>query len=205
MAITIDDKPKSTIPALPKGTYNAVISGVWDIGLQKTEWKGVEKLKHQVIVRFETSKTIDAPDTDYHGKRYAPAAWINLPEGFDERSNFIKLRDAAENRATAQADYVNFDEQTLLGRNVSLSTKLNGKGNATVDTYSAAMEGMPVIVPELDAEMPDWVKEMAAKAVNSVSTEDPTVSAPAQREVPANDFPPADAYVNDQPEVLPFD
>ena len=188
MAITIPESAPSDFPELAIGTYQAVISGIWDIGIQKSEFNGEVKFNQQVIIRYELNKAI--PSGQYAGDRYTLNQWVNLPKSFDDRSKFIQIRNAAESRNTVATDYINYDEQQLVGKNVFLAVKHSKKGKAVVDGVSAMMEGMPPIAPMLKPEMPDWVKKQAENAVGgqTQSTAQPT-----------QPIPPVEAYNNMPP------
>lgn len=160
-----ESKPKTEIPELPIKTYQAVISGLWDIGNQKTSWKGVETIKHQVMLRVEVNKKIEA-EGDLNGKRYCLYSWVNIPDYFGDEANIVKIVSAAmpDTKVTKEF-FATFDTDELIGKNINIATKLSGTGKAKVDTYSPLMEGMQDIKPELEPTMPEWVKDIADKAV----------------------------------------
>ena len=61
---------KAPLPLPEPGTTQAVCCAVWDLGLQKTSYKGEEKIQHKVIIAWEISETINAPESEYNGRRY---------------------------------------------------------------------------------------------------------------------------------------
>jgi len=199
MAINIPPQPpQSDFPELPVGSYQAVVSGIWDIGVQKNEFNGEVKFKQQVIVRFEINKAI--PSGKYEGDRYTINSWINLPESFDDRSTFIKLRNAAEARATVATDYINYNEQGLIGKNVILNVEHTKKGKPKIGSIGSIMEGMALIQPLLSSEMPEWVGKQKEKAVSGGGG----TQAPVQ---PQQDIPPIEAYTQAPPALgddLPY-
>jgi hypothetical protein len=72
MSIIAKDAGKQ-FPKLPlpeSGTTQAVCCAVWDLGLQKTSFNGEDKIQHKIIIAWEISQLIDAPDSEYHGKPY---------------------------------------------------------------------------------------------------------------------------------------
>jgi hypothetical protein len=157
----VSDKP--AIPTLPKGTYNSVISGVWDIGLQEKEWQGVKSIVRQIVIRVEVSKTIEAEGSDLHGKRYAPVSWITVYDGYSEKANLVKIAEAALQRDMNAADFAAFDTDCLIGKNLTVTighTKPKDptkQGNAKITDYARQMEGMPTLTPELTPETPQWI------------------------------------------------
>ena len=146
----------SDFTELPTGTYPAVIRGIWDIGVHKNEWQGVVKMNHQVIISYEFDEVI--PDGKYEGDKYTINTWVNLPKSFDDRSKFIKIRNAIEGRATTAEDYIDYNEQLLVGKNVLVAVEHTPKGKPKIVTVNSPMKGMAVLVPVNTPEMPEWVK-----------------------------------------------
>ena len=157
-----NEPPKSNIPVLPKGTYNSVISAVWDIGMQKKEWQGKTSIVRQIVIRVEVSKTIEA-EGDYNGKRYAPVAWITVYDSYSEKANLVKIAEAALKKDMDAKDFAAFDTDTLIGKNLTVTidhTKPSqGEGKAKITDYSRQMEGMPTLEPELTTETPQWITD----------------------------------------------
>jgi len=183
MAINIPESTPSDFPELPVGSYQASIAGVWDIGVHKSEWQGDVKYNHQVIVCYEFSETI--PTGDYAGDKYTVNRWVNLPKSFDDRSKFIQLRNAAESRATTAADYINYDEQGLIGKNVLVNVEHTPKGKPKIVSDSPLIKGMPPLIPTKSPEMPKWVKEnFLDKAIQEGGTQAPQQSAAPQDDLP---------------------
>ncbi|MCP3683988.1 MAG: hypothetical protein GY861_15005 [bacterium] len=175
--LNISDKPVSNIPALPAGTYPGVISAIWDVGVQINDYdKANIKHVHQILVRVEVGKVIDA-EGDFKGKRYAPIAWVTVPKSYSDLSNLVKLANAANGRTMTANEFAAFDTDTLIGKNIVVSVGSTSGGKAKITGYSAAMEGMPVLIPELTTEVPEWVQKVASEAVND--------NAPVQQNAPA--------------------
>ena len=186
MQFNIPEKQESNIPELPSGTYPAVISGIWDIGIQKSDYQGEISYKHQVLVRFEVSKKIEA-EGEYNGKRYAPIAWLTIPKSFSEKANLVKLFAAIFGRAMTPKDLQGLDASTLIGKNLTIATGLTTGGKCKVTGYSPAIDGMPPLVTELESEEPTWV----AKIRENGATAGSTGTTPKQ---PESDVPPVEAY-----------
>ena len=162
--LNISDKPVSNIPVLPVGTYPGVVSAIWDIGIQESEYQGETKQVHQLLIRVEVNKLIEA-EGEYKGKRYAPISWITVPRSYSDLSNLVKLCNAVFKRTTTANEYGVFDTDTLLGGNVTVNVGVTTGGKAKITGFSPAMEGMPVLTPELDATPQDWVIEQARKCI----------------------------------------
>ena len=154
--ISINENQESNIPVLPVSTYPAVISGVWDIGKQKKVWEGETSIVHQIVIRVEVSKTIEA-EGEYNGKRYAPLSWVTIPKAYSDKSNLVKIAGAALGKAMTAADFAQFDTDSLIGKNVVVNIQHTKNGNAKIASYSPAMDGMPSLTPELPPEAPEWI------------------------------------------------
>jgi len=158
------------------------VSGIWPIGVQKNEFNGEVKYKDQVIIRYEINKAI--PSGKYEGDRYTLNSWVNLPESFDDRSTFIKIRNAVESRTTIASDYINYDENLMIGGNVILNVTHTKKGKPKIEGYSPLMDGMPKIEALLPRDKPEWVQRQCDKAVSK-----PGESAPQATQAPQDDLP----------------
>jgi hypothetical protein len=189
MPLNIPESAPSDFPELPVGGYQAVISALWDIGVQKSEYQGQVKENQQLIIRYEINKTI--PSGKFEGDRYTINAWTNIPKSFDDRSIFIKLRNAAEGMQTVASDYVNYNEQDLIGKNVILNVSHTKKGKPKIESIGSLMDGIPVIQPILRSsleETPEWVQKQKEKAINykPQSSTEGQFSAPS---APEDDLP----------------
>jgi hypothetical protein len=174
--INLKEGEGSNITPLPKSTYQAVISGVWDIGLQEHTYMNETKMKHKIMFRFEVNKVIEDEGT-FKGKRYNILKEINIPEFFGDKAALIKLASAAFGREMTKEDFSDFDTDTLLGKNLMIATGFTSGGNAKIESFSTLMDVLQPIEPELEPDMPDWVSEKAtagAEALQaaSVNTED---------------------------------
>lgn len=163
--VIMKEQEKSSITTLPEGTYQAIISSAWDIGMQEGEWKGQATLNHKIMFRFEINELIPDEGT-FKGKRYCIFKEINIPEFFGDKSALVMLTGAAEGKAVDKEFFSDFDTDSLVGKNIMVSTGLtHPKKNAKILTFSALMKGLPLLTPELDASMPPWVEEKANTAV----------------------------------------
>lgn len=163
--INMDEKPESQIEPLPIGTYPGVISAIWNIGKQKKEWQGDVSIIDQMMVRVEVSKTISAPGSEFDGKRYAPISWITIPKAYHEKAGLVKLAASALGKNMTAEDFKQFDTDTLIGKNVVVSIGHTSGGKAKITGFSPAMDGMPLMTPELPQDMPDWVKDKVDSAL----------------------------------------
>lgn len=157
--IQMNTSGNNNIPTLPIGSYNSVISAIWDVGMQEKEWQGEKRMVHQLIVRIEVSKLIEA-EGEYKGKRYNVLSWVTVPKSYNDKSNIVKLANAALGRVTKKEEFSNFDTDVLIGKCLTISVEHTSGGNAKVTGYSQKMDGMESLVPELDPKEPQWVTDM---------------------------------------------
>ena len=146
------------------------ISAVWDIGKQKKEWQGEVSIIHQILVRVEVSKVIEA-EGEYKGKRYAPISWVTVPNAFHEKSNLVKIASACMNKTMTAEDFAQFDTDSMIGKNVVVSIGHTSGGKAKITAFSPAMDGMPPMQPELTTEVPEWVSKMYNAGIEDTNTQ----------------------------------
>jgi len=158
--ISLKEGESSNITTLPKSTYQAVISGAWDLGMQENNYQGVVSVKHKIMFRFEINKTIE-DEGAFKGKRYNILKEINVPDFFGDKAALVKLASAAEGKELTKDDFKNFDTDTLIGKNLMVATGITSGGNAKIESFSTLMDILEPIKPELTPEMPDWVKAKA--------------------------------------------
>lgn len=171
--INMNEKLESQIEPLPIGTYPGVISAIWYIGKQKKEWQGDVSIIDQIMVRVEVSKTISCTGSEYDGKRYAPISWITIPKAYHEKSGLVKLAEAAFGKSMTAQDFAQFDTDTLIGKNVVVSVGHTSGGKAKITGFSPAMDGMPIMNPELPQDMPGWVKDKVDSALKEEGVQQP--------------------------------
>jgi hypothetical protein len=204
--INLKEQASSSVTTLPNGTYQAVVSAAWDLGMQESTYEGVTTVKHKVMFRFEINKTI--PDEGaFQGKRYNILKEINIPDFFGDKAALVKLVCACEGKTVGKEFFKDFDTDSLIGKNLMVATGLTSGGNAKIESFSTLMDILPVITPELTPEMPEWV---AKKVMEGKGAETPAANAqPAQPSDLGPQTPPAfdveyEAHRGDEPSDLPF-
>ena len=197
MTILAKDSNESKFPKLPlpeSGTTQAVCCGVWDLGMQKTTFNNVEKVKHQIVIAWEVVEKINVPESEYHGKPYmlSKTYTLSLYEGANLRKDLESWRGTPFTETEISEG---FDVEKLYGVNcfVGIAHEQdrsgNGKTYANITAILPLAKGMQKITPLRTKEepAPKWVLEKAANAV-----------LPAMPE-PSADFPfgdPADDEVH---------
>lgn len=124
MPITAKE-PESNFSKLPlpeSGTVQAVCCGVWDLGLQETFFNGERKVQHKIIVAWEIAQTIDAPDSEYHGKPYMLNKKYTLSLG--EKANLRKDLESWRGKPFSKDELQSgFDVERLYGANCYIGIK----------------------------------------------------------------------------------
>jgi len=163
------DKEFEKFPLPDEGTVQAVCAGVWDLGMQPTNYNGVEKLQHKVVIALELNQMIDSPESDYHNMPYMLSKTYTL--SLYENANLRRDLESWRGRAfTDEQVKQGFDVETLYGTNclvgVSHVTK-NDRTFANITSILPLMKGAEKIQPVRgkDDEPPNWVKEKQAGAV----------------------------------------
>lgn len=151
----------------PAGTIQAVCFGVWGLGYQKGEYKGIPTVALKAIVGFELNKRISSED-DYNGKRYAIYNWYTISLG--TKANLFKdLTNWLGRELTEEELKHGYELKELIGENCLLSIvhkqQANGKPTAKISGILALPEGMPAIKPEGKPDLQPWVKKIQDQAI----------------------------------------
>ena len=169
--------PKLPLPEA--GTAQAVCCGVWDLGLQKTSYKGVEKIQHKIIIAWELAEKIDAPDSEFHGKPYMLSKKYTLSLG--EQATLRKDLESWRGKAyTPDEVRTGIDLEKLYGINCFLgvthksSASDPSKVYANISAILPMTKGVEKIAPVrlADDEPPKWVQEKRAEQVLPQNVED---------------------------------
>ena len=183
------DKEFEKFPLPDEGTVQAVCAGVWDLGMQKTTYNGVDKLQHKVVIAWELNQKIEAPESDYHGMPYmlSKTYTLSLYENANLRHDLESWRGKPFNEEQVKEG---FDVEKLYGINclvgVAHVTK-NDRTFANITSVLPLMKGIETIPPVRghDEDPPNWVKEKQAMAV----VEEPLEESPFEPGEPGEEFP----------------
>jgi hypothetical protein len=163
----------------PEGTYQAVCSGVWPIGVQKVVFSGVEKQLDQIYLRWELNALIDGGK--YAGKRLT--TFKKYTFSYHEKSSLRKDLKAWRGKDLTADEVHGFDLDNMLGMNCIIGiihTEKNGNTYANISSIMATMPDMKPMVPELTPEAPEWVLDKRKQAIQ----EEPVVAEANESEVP---------------------
>ena len=162
MSTIVKETGTSNFATVNAGTYQAVWSGVWDIGKQKQEYNGETKYPHQLIVRFELNKKIT--EGEYAGKRYTLNKFYTA--SLHEKAGLRKDLESWRGKPFTKEELTGFDVDTIIGANCLIGVIHTPKGKAKIASISPIMQGMEKMTPELDVlETPAWVQKFKDKQV----------------------------------------
>lgn len=165
------DKEFESIPLPEEGTSQAVCCGVWDLGMQKTTYKGEEKIKHKIVIAWELSQLINSPTSEYNGLPYMLSKTYTL-----SLYNSTLKKDLESWRGKAfTEDEINagVDIEKLYGINCLLGVTHQQGFKDTSRTFANVsailpptknMEKMKPVRGQNDAP-PKWVTNKQAEAV----------------------------------------
>jgi len=184
MIIASEGEKKDFTP-ISAGTIQGVCYDIWDIGLQKGEWKGEKIIQHKIIIGFEVTELVQ--EGELKGKRMVTNKFYTLSLG--EKANLRKDLESWRGRAFTETELKGFDIETLVGANAMLSIVHTEKGKAKISGISKLMVGLPTLTPENARSVPKWVEDFQAKAVEypddgSESTNNGTIDAGENSSIP---------------------
>lgn len=159
----IASKPKGEGFLCPAGTVQAVCYAVWDIGLQKQEWQGKEKLLHKIIISWEINEQINDPDGKYHGKRYVISQFYTL--SLANKANLKRDLESWRGKIFTPPELEFFDVETLVKANCLLNIVHKETETRTYANIAGIMplpKGMAKLTPENGTEPPQWVLDRQA-------------------------------------------
>lgn len=153
---------------LPGGNHQAVCFDVWEIGIQKGEYKGVPNAAYKIIVGFETAERIVSED-DFNGKRYRCYKWYTLSLG--KKSVLRQDLTSWRGKEFTKEELRGFDIENLVGANCMLNVISKEDGKPKISSVASLPKGLPKITPENTRSTPDWVLKQRAKAITHEEAE----------------------------------
>ena len=150
----------------PAGFHIAVLAAVYDIGRQKREYAGEEKIVPQMVLVWEINQR------DTKGRRFTLADYVTAST--HEKSGMFKRIAALVGRTPKDAD---FDTDLVVGRSVYMMLKEPAKegGWPRIDTMVPLPPGMVALLPEFkENPAPKYVTTAREKAVGGWKPPTPT-------------------------------
>jgi hypothetical protein len=191
------DNSESKFAKLPlpeAGTTQAVCCAVWDLGLQETSFNGEKKVQHKIIVAWEITEKINAPESEYNDKPYMLNRKYTLSLG--EKANLRKDLESWRGLPFTADELQNgFDLDKLYGANCYIGIKHEPDRNdpskvyANVTAILPIPKGMEKITPlrARDEPPPKWVQEKIAQAI--IPDEQPMPDYDIPQPEPEESFP----------------
>lgn len=197
MTLIVKDTSEENFTKFPlpaPGTTQAVCCAIWDLGLQRTTYMGAEKIQHKVVIAWEITEVINAPDSEFHGKPYMLSKKYTM--SLSEKANLRKDLESWRGLpfTADELKKSGFDLSKLYGANCYLGIKHVPDQNDPDKVYANVTALLPIprglakIQPlrKADEAPPKWVLEKIAQAVPAPTFEPP--AAPVNG-VDVNDAP----------------
>lgn len=109
----------------PSGNQLARVCGMFDIGTQRSDYKGQARESRQLVLVFQLAKRAEDGNNFVLGERYT---WsLNVGQG--QKSKFRQLAEAITGREFNEGD--TFDPRTLLGSTVLVNVTHTRSGDKT--------------------------------------------------------------------------
>lgn len=155
-----------TFHIAPAGMTQAACFDIWDIGLQKREFKKKIKIQHRIIVTWEINERIESQD-DYNGKRHRIRKEYTL--SLHEKAALYKDLVSWRGRPFTEEEKNEFDLEKLIGANCFLNivhVESGGNTYANLSAINPLPKGTPLITVETARSIPDWIAKKQAEAVS---------------------------------------
>lgn len=161
----------------PAGTYQAVIFNIFDLGNQKEEYKGQQKVRHKISIGFElVGQTYKSGE--YAGKPMTKYKEYSIT--LFEDKGLGGLIPMLIGRQLTEAEIKNgYDLESLIGKNCLLTiahkvSQLN-RTYAKIANIGGIVAGMTVTAPTLPRDfVPKHIADIQAQAVKDAHTPAPT-------------------------------
>ena len=184
-------KSSSDRPQAPEGNHVGICVRVYDLGTQKDEFEGKEKLNRKIRLGFELPDEKAVFSEDKGEQPFLVDMTLNFSSF--ERSNFIKTMTAWLGKAPEP----DFDIEELLGRAgmVNIAHKeVKGKTYSNITSVTPVPKALLKSIPDLDnkpqywsvengrdaafEKLPDFLKKMAESSLewNTESPDDAAAS-----------------------------
>jgi hypothetical protein len=177
MPYIVKDTTGKEFPKLPlpeAGTTQAVCCAVWILGEQLSSFKnedGSDKYQHKIIIAWEITEKINAPESEYHGKPYMLNKKYTLSLG--DKANLRKDLESWRGCPFSADELQNgFDIEKLYGVNCLIGIKHEADRNdktkiyANVTSILPPIKGSEKLIPlrKFEDAPPKWVVSIQEKA-----------------------------------------
>lgn len=153
----------------PSGMQPAVLSKIFDVGLQHTDYQGQPKDQHKVVFVWELAARIS--EGEYAGQRFvlSKVYTLSLHEKANLRKDIESWKGKAipDEKAREGIDLEKF-LKTQCTLNVVHYEKKTGYDGARIQNILPPGKDDPMLVPELaDEWCPDWIRGMMAEGAGA--------------------------------------
>lgn len=184
--IAADNGGGADITPIPQGTHVAICDMVADLGKQRKDWQGQEKIKHEIYIRWELpNERLEWTDKDGNQKEGPRVVGQTYTLSLSERANLRHHLESWRGRAFSAEELKGFDVANLLGKACMVTithTEKQGRIYANVSSVTGLPKGMPkpesaemdLILYDSDnlgayADLPEWLQ----KRIDSQVVEEP--------------------------------
>jgi len=158
--------PRTQFELCPQDTFSSICYGYWAIGIQKTEYKAVERFVNQVVLGFELNTRIR--EGELEGKRHRLYKRITFTMGKAKNGNPSTLRKMIVSWEGKEFDTedqaLDYDLDNILGKPCQITVihgkRLDGGTKAEIDDVRKLGPGMEAITAEFDTSPPEWVVKL---------------------------------------------
>jgi len=194
MPLVAKDTGGGDYTPVPQGTHLAICNMVVDLGFQETTYQGQTSVKHQCYIRWELPhERLDW--TDKEGNQHSGPMVIGKTYtlSLSEKANLRKDLQAWRGKAFTEEELDGFDLFKLLGVGCQVTIVhaiKEGKTYANIANVAGWPKGMPKVGTTENAiirysdderlqfnELPQWIKDKLAKAVQPNGDVPPPASA----------------------------
>jgi hypothetical protein len=153
MGIMVSESSGATFEPLSQGVHNAVCFAMYDLGTQHTEYKGEQKLAHQVLIMWEIPA--ERIEIEKNGQK------VDMPRAISkkytmslgEKANLRRDLQGWRGRQFTPEELATFDITTIIGLPCMIQvlhkiSKKTGKPYANIAAIMPLMKGAPSIKAE---------------------------------------------------------
>lgn len=151
-SIKVSAKGGTDFTPVPQGAHYAICIGVVDLGNQKTTYKGDDKVKHQVYLRFELPD--EAITYTKNGKEITGPSTIGRTFGLTigDKSNLGPFLEGWRGSSFTPAEKEGFDITSIIGKVCQVGVTHETRGDKTYANITTALPLMKAQRLAIEAE-----------------------------------------------------
>jgi hypothetical protein len=179
MSFVAKEGAGSDIPPIPDGLHRALCCWLVDLGRQRSEWNGEERIKHEVIVTFEFGDLSHVFDPEKGEERRIMSKFFTL--SLHANANLRKFLQAWRGKPFSAEELKGFDVSKVLGASCQLliQTEETTKGPRQVianvmpykgEAFQSSVGLVKYSVTEPDEvafeHLPEWIQQKCLKSLD---------------------------------------